>query len=44
MEIKVDGSSVEFYRGLVGLTTLGTNAATVEAVVARASYIISEVS
>ena len=35
------GSSVEFYRGNVGLPALGVNAVAVAAVVARASALIS---
>ena len=43
MDRKVDGSSVEFYRGLVVLTTLGSNAVAGAGVVSRVSDLRSEV-
>ena len=43
VEIKLDGSSVEFDMGFVGLLTLGTDAVVAEAVGARNSALISGV-
>ena len=43
MEIKLDGSSVQFDRGCVGLLALGADAVEVAAVVARSSVLISRV-
>ena len=42
MKVKVDGSSVEFDRGILGLTALGMDAETLAEVVARASALRSE--
>ena len=43
VERKVDGSSVEFDRGIVGLPTLGADSVLVAVVVAHASALISGV-